>query len=273
MEISVREILIPRIGYESADLRTLLAARRPAQITGFPLAERASRIFNQKMLLNQLGRFELTGARLRAGKLDISAAASFKVWTLRADKIIRNDRIWRDYYFSEPLSDLPKLLRNNIPYPFDCGKFLWARGRLWLSGDGSRTPLHRDIPHNIVFVTEGRKDVILCTPQSSSSVYSNSLFSKAPNFAQADLRHPDYAKFPRLERATYARLTLKAGEMLYIPPFWWHDILNRGPVTSLNYWFAPAGIYSLLALTSHTAKRLMGIYRNEWSKPQPMDAP
>src|SRR6185503_4738097 len=56
--------------------------------------------------------------------------------------------------------------------------------------------------------------------------------------SQVDLDAPDRARFPRLEAATPYRFTLKSGEMLFMPAFWWHHVRSRGVSISVNYWWS-----------------------------------
>jgi len=56
--------------------------------------------------------------------------------------------------------------------------------------------------------------------------------------------------------------------MLYIPPLWWHDVRNEKKSISLNFWFAPIGGIAFLAWLSAVAKKVLGVYRYEYRKPE-----
>lgn len=67
------------------------------------------------------------------------------------------------------------------------------------------------------------------------------------------LKQPDYARFPLLKKATPKVCTLKEGEVLYLPAFWWHEVESapgKAPATptragdgdrslGINYWYSP----------------------------------
>jgi ribosomal protein L16 Arg81 hydroxylase len=35
---------------------------------------------------------------------------------------------------------------------------------------------------------------------------------------------------------------LEAGELLYLPPGWWHHVRSLGVTISVNTWWAPPGV-------------------------------
>ena len=42
------------------------------------------------------------------------------------------------------------------------------------------------------------------------------------NYSQVDITNPDYEKFPLFKNAEPLKVTVKAGETLFIPSGWWH---------------------------------------------------
>lgn len=264
--VRIRKNFVASRSAAEVQIAELMAARLPLRITDAFALFPGARKLNHQVLLRKLSGFDLVAARLASGTLDLAAPKTFDIRTYTGEQILQDKSLWHDFYFSEPLTELPAEVGGLMPYPFRCNEYTWFKGRLWLAGDKSRTPLHRDIPHNLLFVTQGEKDVMLVRPGDSRKVYSNRLFSKAPNFAQVDVRRPDMQKFPRLADLEVVRVRVAAGEILYIPPFWWHDIINVGKVTSINFWFAPVGRYSLLAAIAALFASISGLYRNAWHK-------
>ena len=47
----------------------------------------------------------------------------------------------------------------------------------------------------------------------------------------------DHAAFPLFAGAPYCDLVLAAGEVLYIPPRWWHLVESRELSFSVNFWW------------------------------------
>ena len=50
---------------------------------------------------------------------------------------------------------------------------------------------------------------------------------------------PDSEKFPKFSQAKYIDVTVKEGEMLFIPIYWWHAITNEDlNMAAVSYWTA-----------------------------------
>ena len=63
-----------------------------------------------------------------------------------------------------------------------------------------------------------------------------------PNFSRVDLSLPAAqrrARSPRLARARETRCELGAGDLLYLPCGWFHDVTSFDEHRALNYWFHP----------------------------------
>ena len=68
-----------------------------------------------------------------------------------------------------------------------------------------------------------------------------------PNFSRAGTLDAalssSSAAFPLLREAPCLSVTLHAGEMLYLPCGWWHDVVSSGGEhLALNYWFHPPAV-------------------------------
>ena len=62
------------------------------------------------------------------------------------------------------------------------------------------------------------------------------------SFSRADLSRPPEevrARWPRIARACEASCEVNAGEMLYLPCGWFHDVTSFGAHCAVNYWFQP----------------------------------
>ena len=102
----------------------------------------------------------------------------------------------------------------------------------------SASTLHFDRIHNIYAQIRGKKRILLYPPsnylsfypplEDSSGIGHNSKVN--PDLLQLDL----FPKFPWEERI---EVILQPGEILYIPPFWWHHVTSVDENISLSFWY------------------------------------
>jgi hypothetical protein len=108
---------------------------------------------------------------------------------------------------------------------------------VWFSPRGTVTPLHRDPvqAHNFHALVRGSKRFVMFRPEDSPFLYPYS--GRIPQFSQVDIDKPDLEKFPDLPKATPWQCVLKAGEIIYIPDSWWHQVYSLEESISINVWW------------------------------------
>jgi hypothetical protein len=109
----------------------------------------------------------------------------------------------------------------------------WSRGRdplqFFIGGQGGRTPMHCELPGNFSVQVLGRKrwtlhppgTLLFLDPPAARRQYC---FSEA-----ADAPRPE--RYPLYELAERYETVLEPGDVLWNPPFWWHDVVNLSPVS------------------------------------------
>ncbi|XP_057336029.1 bifunctional peptidase and arginyl-hydroxylase JMJD5 [Microplitis mediator] len=106
----------------------------------------------------------------------------------------------------------------------------------WFGPKGTVSPLHYDPRDNLLCQVFGYKQVILYHPDDSKYLYTYDTRLLC-NTAQADPINPDYNKFPEFKKALGFMCHLKPGEILYIPPKWWHHVVSLSPSFSISFWW------------------------------------
>ncbi|KAG7400693.1 Bardet-Biedl syndrome 7 protein [Phytophthora boehmeriae] len=92
----------------------------------------------------------------------------------------------------------------------------------WFGPGGTMSPLHFDPKDNVLCQVVGAKYLRLYAPNESSKLYPvEGLLS---NTSQVQVENPDPVQFPDFCRAKYVECVLREGEMLYIPPTYWHYV-------------------------------------------------
>jgi len=116
----------------------------------------------------------------------------------------------------------PELNHDIIYNDVTNGKILKWLPYLFFGGEGSSTRNHYDIDMSHVFITQykGIKKIWLFPLDQSVSLY------KIPfNFhSLANLKDPDYNKFPALKTLQGFEAEIKPGETLFMPSGYWHYI-------------------------------------------------
>ena len=125
-------------------------------------------------------------------------------------------------------ADVEATHRRLAPYREAAACGPWARSQLFVSHAGATSPLHFDQYANFFVQRRGRKRVRLAPPEFARVA--------APYPAHAGL--DTYAANPGAAGPALVSTVLGPGDVLFIPPFWWHaiDTLDDDCV-SVNYWF------------------------------------
>ncbi|KAI8342808.1 hypothetical protein BC941DRAFT_466475 [Chlamydoabsidia padenii] len=105
----------------------------------------------------------------------------------------------------------------------------------WFGPKGTVSPLHQDPYHNLFAQVVGRKYIRLYAPSHSESLYPYEGIMS--NTSQVDLDSPDLDTYPRFAQADYLECVLEPGDMLYIPPKWWHYVRSLDTSFSVSFWF------------------------------------
>ena len=133
----------------------------------------------------------------------------------------------------------------------------------WIGCQGTVTPLHFDTCHGLLAVVQGTKRVTLFPPEDTMYLYRDAPNSDNPHSSQCDYEiwrdgsgsHPRYpskqgatsyrSKFSRMEETSPVEILVNEGEMLYIPPGWWHVVENVTSTMSVLLPFDMSGVEDL----------------------------
>jgi hypoxia-inducible factor 1-alpha inhibitor (HIF hydroxylase) len=108
---------------------------------------------------------------------------------------------------------------------------------LWVGMEGVYTPTHYDEAHNFFGQVQGRKKFILFPPSQFPNLYVFPYHHPADRQSQVDIDYPDYTKFPLFREAQGLEGVVEAGDVLYLPPYWFHHVISLDETVSINFWF------------------------------------
>ncbi|XP_016447930.1 lysine-specific demethylase JMJ32 [Nicotiana tabacum] len=164
------------------------------------------------------------------------------------------------------------------PLSHDCDpEFTWASEalgclpeavNLWIGNDLSETSFHKDHYENVYAVVSGEKHFLLLPPTDVHRMYirpypaANYHYSQDTGefsleleepmryvpwcsvnpYPSPELKEKEMAKFPLyFDGPRPFEVTVKAGEILYLPSMWFHHVRqspdSRGLTIAVNYWY------------------------------------
>jgi hypothetical protein len=131
-----------------------------------------------------------------------------------------------------PFLELPKI--NHQTFNGD-----W---RLWLGSGDHSAQIHADGEENLFFAIAGQKTFTVYPPQALPDLYVCALEGGAYSAQSSTVnpQDPDLTRFPKFTNAQkIAReVTLKPGDMMYLPSRWWHSVDSVGLNLGINYWWS-----------------------------------
>ncbi|CAH1227031.1 TYW5 [Branchiostoma lanceolatum] len=141
-----------------------------------------------------------------------------------------------DIYMVETV---PEFLKNDVPMPKPllCEPFIemLQYAVLWFSGGGTRSVLHHDNLDNINCLLDGRKELVFISYQK----YKNKVPIDHPDdsYSSVDVDSVDFTKYPGMREVDYYRVNMTAGDCLYVPYMWFHQVNSYGRNIAVNvFW-------------------------------------
>lgn len=149
-----------------------------------------------------------------------------------------------EYLAQHNLFDQIPALKDDIVTPEYCcttnneiaGNEINVDIKAWLGPEGTISPMHIDEKHNLLCQVIGSKRIILAAPNDASNLYPFD-GEMLKNTSQIDAEHLDYDRFPLLRNVKFYTFTLYKGEILYIPPKWWHFVRSLSTSFSVSFWW------------------------------------
>jgi len=183
---------------------------------------------------------------------------------------ITNESEGAKYYVSQlTLADeLPELLADlRFPLPIESTQI-----NFWFGSSGTVSPLHFDRTHNLFAQIYGDKKFILFAPDDTPNLYPYPAEAMFPHLSAVDVEEPDLEAYPLYKNATPMIFTVRAGQLLFMPAFWWHHVRSETVSISVNqWWFAELrdfyGVNALRLLRMEYQKDRWARIRNTFQPP------
>mmetsp|Transcript_97389 Transcript_97389/g.275347 ORF Transcript_97389/g.275347 Transcript_97389/m.275347 type:complete len:384 (+) Transcript_97389:56-1207(+) len=177
-----------------------------------------------------------------------------------------------------------------------CGGFLNFLGssRLWISRGGSRSVVHKDDAENVNCLLAGSKRFAMVHPRWRAKLEEHPNAPSPPDrfgyvdarvdpsapgygayFGRLDVDAMDLVRFPGWADVEWYRADLQAGDCLYIPRGWYHQV-RAGPSRTVNahvwYW-RPLHFQPLDCAPGDISRRGIRFSDCSWGYVPPVDGP
>ena len=163
-------------------------------------------------------------------------------------------------------AETPQLLSEieHIPY----AEQIWGKPEavnLWAGNQRSLSALHKDYYENIYAVVSGTKEFLLYPPSDAIKLQERTFPSrkyclkgnsrrsslkglKKDDFVLTECQPSEVSWIPfdsdSMDQPSHSadhlhpiRITVKAGECLYLPALWFHQVSQQEETVSVNYWY------------------------------------
>lgn len=129
------------------------------------------------------------------------------------------------YMFQSKLLEKNENLKNQYSFPNLFLDYTWV-DYLWISPDVAKTPLHFDRQYIISYQVTGSKKFIFYSPDNPGEFYRINTEPKLSHFSTVDPYSIDRNLFPNFPESPDFEFDLHKGDILYIPPRWWHCVIS-----------------------------------------------
>jgi hypothetical protein len=209
---------------------------KPVILTNLLQETRAAQKWTPDYLVKAVGTQDVILTKLRNHKWRSNNARYSVPFSDYAAAAFANDLHAREYCVSK--LELPPGIANDLPIPKLVGSWLRLKPHFWLCTPGHVTETHRDVYHNLLAQVVGQKKLTLFSPIFTHALYPHHPGGPLAGFSRIDLDHPDLYRFPAARELTSTEITLRAGEALFLPVYWWHRVETLEVSVSVNFWWA-----------------------------------
>ena len=105
----------------------------------------------------------------------------------------------------------------------------YKQSQLFVGGQSGVTPLHYDTYDNLLVQAVGTKRVLLLHPDQYDRCYPYPHHHPQDRQSRVVLDRVDRRRFPRWAGARTVEAQLEPGDVLHIPPYWWHQVQMMRP--------------------------------------------
>ncbi|CAK8690606.1 unnamed protein product [Clavelina lepadiformis] len=140
------------------------------------------------------------------------------------------------------VNGVPQFLRPDIelPAPLQCSLVMKSLtdAVMWFSSGGTKSVLHNDDLDNVNCLYRGKKQLVFINTHELNNDWIRNVIDHPGNsYSDVDVDAVDYVKYHSLANTKYAVVNMTAGDCLFIPTSWYHQVNSHGNNLAVNIWF------------------------------------
>jgi lysine-specific demethylase 8 len=237
---------VPRIHYPELDRfnEEHYAANEPAIIVGVPAHHDLETFrLSPDYLETRIGDLEYPVLSTDTGFLSYERDSIRMTFREFADRLRKQTPAGPFHYFKNSTKLLPTELDDSHGIRGLARFFTKSVIRnLWISRGSITVGLHFDAAENLNIQVRGRKRFMLYPP-GTTGYYPCPMFSQTAHISQVfrEQAELDAERFPSFDPSRGREAILEEGEILYLPPYWWHQVTSLGDINvNVNTWCFPS---------------------------------
>lgn len=201
-------------------------------------------LWNLQFLIDQVGHREVpirkntNHENYKVGKAYYSEKMKFAKY---AAILTENEKLAANYYLAAVnlKTEFPEIA-NQFHVPLFAQK-VHHGPYLWISSKKHYEFCHVDSDDGVLCILSGKKKVYLYSYNHFFDLYPNPLGSKGRTIqSRINIAAPDENQFPNFKNAICEECDLVAGDILFIPSFYWHQV-NSEDAISINFFCGDNG--------------------------------
>jgi len=126
------------------------------------------------------------------------------------------------------------MVKNSSFNPDESYKYRWTN--VWIGPGGATTHTHYDISQNFYAQIYGVKRFVLFPPEAHEYLYLYPFLHPGAQQSQINFDAPDLKSFPKFKNARAIEAILNPGDVLYLPPLWFHHVTALSTSISVSVW-------------------------------------
>ncbi|XP_057614321.1 tRNA wybutosine-synthesizing protein 5 isoform X3 [Chionomys nivalis] len=157
--------------------------------------------------------------------------------TLPFNKLVQRaaEETHKEFFISEDVADIRQQfpsLGGDIKFPAFFKEEQFFSSVFRISSPGLQLWTHYDVMDNFLIQVTGKKRVTLFSPRDAHYLYLSGSKSEVLN-----IDSPDLDKYPLFPKARRYECSLEAGDVLFIPALWFHNVTSEAFGVGVNiFW-------------------------------------